>query len=106
MQYLVQMKLVAQGRPTSPEAEITLAENYIFPSVEMFRKLREEKKILAGGTDQRNDCHRGDRRGGIPAGTGRNLGKPTGLAVDGNQRYSAHYVRRLHRRHRSALGTR
>ena len=45
----VQMKLVAQGRPTSPEAEIALAENYIFPSLEMFRKLREEKKILAGG---------------------------------------------------------
>jgi hypothetical protein len=43
------MKLVVQGRPTSLEAEITLAENYIFPSVEMFRKLREEKKILAGG---------------------------------------------------------
>jgi hypothetical protein len=43
------MKLVAQGRPTSPEAEITLIENYIFPSIEMCRKLREEKKILAGG---------------------------------------------------------
>lgn len=49
MRFLVQMKLVAQGRPTSPEAEIALAENCIFPSVEMFRKLREEKKILAGG---------------------------------------------------------
>jgi hypothetical protein len=32
MQYLVQMKLVVQGRPTGPEAEITLIENYIFPS--------------------------------------------------------------------------
>ena len=50
MQYLVQMKLVVQGRPTSLEAEITLAENYIFPSVEMFTKLHEKKKILAGGT--------------------------------------------------------
>lgn len=49
MQFLVQMKLVAQGRPTSPEAEIALAENYIFPSVEMIGKLREEKEILAGG---------------------------------------------------------
>jgi len=43
------MKLVAQARATSPEAEITLVENYIFPSIEMCRKLREEKKILAGG---------------------------------------------------------
>jgi hypothetical protein len=49
MRCLVQMRLVAQGRPMSPAAEIALAENYIFPSVEMFRKLREEKKILAGG---------------------------------------------------------
>jgi hypothetical protein len=31
MQYLVQMKLIVQGRPTSPKAEIALAENYIFP---------------------------------------------------------------------------
>jgi len=75
MQYLVQMKLVAQGRPTSPEAEITLIENYIFPSVEIFRKLREEKKNPGGRTDHRNDWHRDDRRGGIPAGTGRNLRK-------------------------------
>jgi len=29
------MKLVAQGRPTSPEAGITRIENYIFPSLEM-----------------------------------------------------------------------
>ena len=49
MQYLVQMKLVAQARPTNPEAEITLVEKYIFPSVEILGKLREEKKILAGG---------------------------------------------------------
>jgi hypothetical protein len=49
MQYLVQMKLAAQGRPTSPEAGITLIENYIFPTLEMCRKLREERKILAGG---------------------------------------------------------
>lgn len=49
MQYLVQMKLVAQGRPTSPEAGITLIENYIVPSLEMCGKLREKKTILAGG---------------------------------------------------------
>jgi|GraSoi2013_100cm_1033763.scaffolds.fasta_scaffold494803_2 hypothetical protein len=53
MQYLVQMKLVAQSRPTSPEAEITLVENYIFPSVEMFRKLRGEKRILADRSAER-----------------------------------------------------
>jgi hypothetical protein len=43
MQYLVQMKLVAQGRPPSPEAGITLIENYIFPSLEMCRKLPYRK---------------------------------------------------------------
>ena len=48
MQYLVEMKLVPQGRPSSPEAEITLIENYIFPPIEMCRTVREEKKILAG----------------------------------------------------------
>ena len=49
MQYLVEMKLVAQRRAASAEAEIALIENYIAPSVEMLRKLLEDKKILAGG---------------------------------------------------------
>jgi hypothetical protein len=42
MQFLVQMKIVAQGRATRPEARITLVENYIFPSLEVCRKLQEK----------------------------------------------------------------
>ena len=49
MQYLVQMKLVAHGRPTTAEEEISFIEQIIFPTVEMCRKMRDEKKVLAGG---------------------------------------------------------
>ena len=49
MQYLVQMKLVAQSRPTTPEEGIAFVEQVIFPSLEMCKKMQEEKKILAGG---------------------------------------------------------
>ncbi len=49
MQYLVQMKLAAHSRPNSPEDGVTFIEGYIFPSLEMCKKLEEEKKIIAGG---------------------------------------------------------
>ena len=49
MQYLVQMRLVAHGRPTTAEEEIIFIEQVIFPSVEMCKKMQEEKKVLAGG---------------------------------------------------------
>jgi len=49
MQYLVQMKLAVYGRPTTPQEGATFIEDYIFPSLEMCKKLQEEKKILAGG---------------------------------------------------------
>ena len=49
MQYLVQMKLAAHSRPISPQDGIAFIESYIFPSLEMCKKLQEEKKILAGG---------------------------------------------------------
>lgn len=49
MQYLVQMKLVAQGRPTAPQEGVVFIEQYIFPSLEMCKKLQKQKKILAGG---------------------------------------------------------
>jgi hypothetical protein len=48
MQYLVQMKLVA-GRPNTAEEGMTFIEQVIFPSLEMCKKMQEEKKILAGG---------------------------------------------------------
>ena len=49
MQYLAQMKLVPQGRPTTPEEGTAFIEQYIFPTLELCRKLQDEKKILAGG---------------------------------------------------------
>lgn len=49
MQYLVQMKLAAHSRPISPQDGIAFIEGYIFPSLEVLKKLEEEKKILAGG---------------------------------------------------------
>lgn len=49
MQYLVQMNLVASGRPTAPEEGAAFIEQYIFPTLELCQKLRDEKKILAGG---------------------------------------------------------
>lgn len=48
MQYLVQAKLVA-GRPTTPEEGVTFIEQVIFPSLEMCKKMQEDKRILAGG---------------------------------------------------------
>ncbi len=49
MQYLVQMKLAAHSRPNSPQEGASFIEGYIFPSLEMCKKLEEEKKIVAGG---------------------------------------------------------
>jgi hypothetical protein len=49
MQYLVQMKLVPQGRPATSEEGTAFIEHYIFPTLELCKKLQDEKKILAGG---------------------------------------------------------
>jgi len=50
MQYLVDMKLAAYGRPTGgPQDGITFIEQYILPSLELCEKLEGEKQILAGG---------------------------------------------------------
>jgi muconolactone delta-isomerase len=50
MQYLVDMKLAAYGRPTGgPQNGISFIEQFILPSLEICQKLEVEKKILAGG---------------------------------------------------------
>jgi muconolactone delta-isomerase len=50
MQYLVDMKLAAYGRPAGgPQDGISFIEHYILPSLELCKKLADEKKILAGG---------------------------------------------------------
>ena len=49
MNYLVQMKLVASGRPINAGDGPAFIEQYILPTLELCRKLESEKKILAGG---------------------------------------------------------
>lgn len=49
MQYLVQMRLAPQGRPTTSEEGRAFIEQLIFPTLELCKKLRDEGKILAGG---------------------------------------------------------
>ena len=50
MQYLVDMKLAAYGRPTGgPQDGVSFIEQFVLPSLELCQKLEVEKKILAGG---------------------------------------------------------
>jgi muconolactone delta-isomerase len=49
MQYLVQLRLKAGASPNSPEEGTTFIEQFMYPTLEMAKKLQEEKKILAGG---------------------------------------------------------
>jgi muconolactone delta-isomerase len=49
MQHLVQMKIVPQGRPMSAEEGVVFFEEFIHPTLELCKKLQDEKKILAGG---------------------------------------------------------
>lgn len=49
MQYLVQMKIVAPGRPMNSEAGAAFFEEYIRPTLQLCKKLQDEGKILAGG---------------------------------------------------------
>jgi muconolactone delta-isomerase len=49
MQYLVQMRIVPQGRPMSAEEGAVFFEDFIRPTLELCKKLQDEKKILAGG---------------------------------------------------------
>ncbi len=49
MQYLVQMKLASSARPTTPQDAVAFIEQFIFPTLEICKRLEDEKKILAGG---------------------------------------------------------
>ena len=49
MQYLVQLRLSSAARPMTQEDGIVFIEQFIFPTLELCKKLQEEKKILAGG---------------------------------------------------------
>jgi muconolactone delta-isomerase len=49
MQYLVQLRLKTSASPKTPEEGIAFIEQYIYPTLELGKKLQEEKKIIAGG---------------------------------------------------------
>jgi muconolactone delta-isomerase len=49
MQYLVQMHLSSMARPMNPNEGIDFIEQFIFPTLELCKKLEEEQRILAGG---------------------------------------------------------
>jgi hypothetical protein len=49
MQYLVQMRLANASRPTNPQEGIAFIEQSIFPTLDLCKKLEEDRKILAGG---------------------------------------------------------
>ncbi|MDA8170885.1 MAG: hypothetical protein M0Z48_03550 [Nitrospiraceae bacterium] len=49
MQYLVQLRLSSSDRPMTPEDGVAFIEQFIFPTLELCKKLQEEKKIAAGG---------------------------------------------------------
>ncbi len=49
MRYLVQMTLVAPGRPTIASDGPSFIEEFILPTLELCMKMQTEKKIVAGG---------------------------------------------------------
>ncbi|MDA8091878.1 MAG: hypothetical protein M0Z61_16865 [Nitrospiraceae bacterium] len=49
MQYLVQMRLSSSARPMTSEEGVAFVEQFIFPTLELCKKLQQEKKIAAGG---------------------------------------------------------
>lgn len=49
MQYMVQMTLVAPGRPTIADDGPTFIEEYILPTLELCQQMQSEKRIIGGG---------------------------------------------------------
>jgi muconolactone delta-isomerase len=49
MEYLVELRLKSSASPKSRDEGIAFIEQYIYPTLELGKKLREENKILAGG---------------------------------------------------------
>jgi hypothetical protein len=43
------MKLASSTRPTTPQEGVAFIEQFIFPTLEICKRLEDEKKILAGG---------------------------------------------------------
>ncbi len=49
MQYLVKLQLSSSSRPATPKDGVEFIEKFIFPTLEICKKLEKKKKILAGG---------------------------------------------------------
>lgn len=49
MQYLVQMRMSDQARPSSLAEGAAFVNNYIHPTLALCKELQEQRKILAGG---------------------------------------------------------
>ena len=49
MQYLVQMRLADSGRSKSPGEVASFIEQFVFPTLDLCKRLEAEKTILAGG---------------------------------------------------------
>jgi Muconolactone delta-isomerase len=49
MQYLVQLRLKSGASPKTREEGVVFIEQYIYPTLELGKKLEEEKTIIAGG---------------------------------------------------------
>ncbi len=47
MNYLVQLKLAS--RPDTPQEGIVFIERFILPTLELCKRLEEEKRVVAGG---------------------------------------------------------
>ena len=49
MQYLVEMRLASASRPTTQQDGVAFIEQFVLPTLDLCKKLLNEKKILAGG---------------------------------------------------------
>jgi len=49
MLYLVRMNLVDSARPSTADDGVNFIEEYILPTLDLCKKLQEQKRIVAGG---------------------------------------------------------
>jgi|SRR5215469_7922958 len=49
MNYLVQMKLISDGRPSTAQEGVAFIEQIILPTLELCKKLEAERRVVAGG---------------------------------------------------------
>ncbi len=70
MRYLVQMKLVPQGRPTTSEEGQTFIRQYIFPHPETMQEIARREEDSRRRANERGDWTRAHCQRGVCAGIG------------------------------------